>query len=91
MLRGAGTVDRADLAVNLRRIVRLAKDRIGNRLCGGPGARAAGKKQQRRDENDKAPSKHFAMSILQWIKSTLVAKVVDPDPLPVICAKMGGV
>jgi hypothetical protein len=45
MPRGAGTVDRADLAVNLRRIVRLAKDRIGIRLCGGLCARAARKKQ----------------------------------------------
>ena len=45
MARGAGTVEGADLAVNLRRIVRLAKDRIGIRLCGGLCARAAGKKQ----------------------------------------------
>ncbi len=41
----AGTVERADLAVNLGRIIRLTKDRMGIRLCGGLCARAARKKQ----------------------------------------------
>ena len=71
--RSAGTVERADLAVSLDRIVGLANNGIRNRLCGGARVDAAGWRhnEQQREEKTQNPRQHLAMSTLVGASQTL--------------------